>query len=452
MRGHNNFGFPAMRCYMSKILSHFRTKHKFFTSKKSSSKSHRQEHKCVDNAYCPCQFFSLISINDKFDSTKNYTKKQFELETTVQNFINYFGRNHVAFFTLTFNSYTDFDTAQKKWDSFNTNVFSKRFKHWIYATEPHKNGSVHKHFVVSTDFDMKPDSFPWGEVAKRNYKNVDPRIREEWRFWNSITGFKVVDGKKVPKNAYNIGRTEFRPLKGDSMQAAAYIGKYVSKTLSSDSKQSSNPSKPSKFAVSANSNRKRFKTVGYSKSVLALGLRTVTKDFSWVACSGRTPQQWYRHDFKTGELMGGVKYRKRCAELANNLKDLGLITIASPEGMKTGWNRRWAWQFRGFILGKGSVSSDFVIDQMYRSLQTLDTKKTPADIDDIVFNLTKLLRWGGVAEEKIEEYEDRYLDYDKFMENEREERIKAGERWAQENQDVDFEMCPDLTFDLPLAS
>lgn len=426
---------------MSKILSHFRKKHKFFTSKKSFSKSHRQEHRCVENAYCPCHLFSLISINDKNNETKNYTKKQFEVETTIKNFIDYFGRNYVAFFTLTFNSFTDFDTAQKKWDSFNTNVFSKRFKHWIYVTEPHQNGSVHKHFVVSTDFDMKPDSFPWDQVSKRDYRNVDKRLREEWKFWNSITGFKAVNGKKVPKNSYNIGRTEFRPLKGDAMQAAGYLGKYVSKTLSSKSKQSSNTSKHSKFAVSDNSQRKRFKTVCYSKSVSALGLRTVTKDFSWFACSGRTPKQWYRHDFKTGELLGGVRYRKRCAELADNLKDLGLITIASPEGMKTGWNRRWAWQFRGLILRKGSVSSDFVIDQMYRSLQTLDTKKTLADIDDLVFDLTKLLRWGGVAEEKIEEYEERYLFYDKFIKNELRERIEAGKCWKSSE---DFVMCPNL--------
>ncbi len=427
-------------------ISHFKSKNKFFSSPKHKTTSYKKDHKCVENAYCPCHLFSLISISDKNESLKNYSKKQAEVESTVKNFIDYFGRNHVAFFTLTFNSFTDFDTAMKTWNSFNTNIFSKRYKAWLYVVEPHKNGSVHQHFLLHTDFDMKPDSFPWDEVSKRNYKNVDPRLREEWSFWRDITGFKEVNGKKVPKNSYGIGRTELRPLKGDAMQAAAYIGKYVSKTLGSKSTQSSNSPQVPHFAVSHDSKRKRFKTVGYSRSVLDLGLRTVSKCFSWFACSGRTPAQWYRHDFKTGELLGGVRYRKRCAELANNLKELGLITVASPEGMKNDWNRRWAWQFRGMILGNGSVSSDFVVDQLYRSLQDLSTE----NIDDKIFDITTFLRWGGVDEEKIEEYEVRYLNYENFLETERKERIAQGEKWWMEvGQHTDFEMCPQL---LPMAS
>ena len=84
-----------------------------------------------------------------------------------------------------------------------------------------RTGNWHGHALVDLGFDFRPE-FPFEEVARRNYRNVDGRVRDLWKQLR----------EKAPR--YGFGRTELLPIKSNSEWAIKYLTSYLGKALLSE--------------------------------------------------------------------------------------------------------------------------------------------------------------------------------------------------------------------------
>jgi hypothetical protein len=150
-------------------------------------------------------------------------KQLFVARENIRLYIEKFGPNNIGVLTITTPSEClsarDF---QAKWHPFRTNVISRMFPTgmWVRERQP-RTGNWHAHAVVDLGWDVRT-SFPFEQVSKGFYANVDSRLRDAW--------------KKLRKKAarYNFGRTELLPIKNNGEGFAVYITKYLGKALVSD--------------------------------------------------------------------------------------------------------------------------------------------------------------------------------------------------------------------------
>ena len=150
-------------------------------------------------------------------------KQLFVAQENIRLYIEKFGADNIGVLTITTPSEClsarDF---QVKWHPFRTNVISRMFPTgmWVRERQP-RTGNWHAHAVVDLGWDIRT-SFPFDQVGKGFYANVDPRLRDVW--------------KRLREKAarYNFGRTELLPIKSNGEGFAVYVTKYLGKALVSD--------------------------------------------------------------------------------------------------------------------------------------------------------------------------------------------------------------------------
>jgi hypothetical protein len=147
-------------------------------------------------------------------------KQLFVAQENIRLYIEKFGKNNVAVLTITTPSEClsacDFQT---RWRSFRTNVIVRMFPTgmWVRERQP-RTGSWHSHAVVDLGRDIR-NGFPFEEVRKGFYANVDPVLRGIWRRLREKAG------------AYGFGRTELLPIKQNGTGCARYLTKYLAKAF-----------------------------------------------------------------------------------------------------------------------------------------------------------------------------------------------------------------------------
>jgi hypothetical protein len=147
----------------------------------------------------------------------------FLTQENLRLYIQNFGENEVAVLTVTMPSLClSAVEFQKVWHSWRTHELRKRFPTgmWIRERQP-RSGSIHAHAVVHVGYDIRT-GFPFAEVEKRFYANVDARTRALWK-WLRETSEK-----------YGFGRTELLPIKSGGPACARYLVKYLGKARSTD--------------------------------------------------------------------------------------------------------------------------------------------------------------------------------------------------------------------------
>jgi hypothetical protein len=235
----------------------------------------------------PC----LNSNNSISHLSNSHKKTAFALTENIQKLVKKYGLERIGFLTLTFADHvTDGKEAQRRFNSWNSNVFRKRYAESICVPERMKSGRLHLHLLVVLDEDIRT-GFDFEGVANSDYRSANTYLRNEWAFL-----------RKSAK-AYGFGRTELLPIKSTAEGIAKYVGKYISKNLGE-----------------RRADDKGARLVRYTK-----GARQVTSRFSWVS-------------------PGAIKWRERVGELAEAIdaKDMGEITE------KLG--PRWAYRMRVKIM------------------------------------------------------------------------------------------------------
>jgi hypothetical protein len=147
----------------------------------------------------------------------------FVAQENIRLFIEKFGANIVGVLTITTPSECLSARAfQEKWHPFRTNVLSRLFANgmWVRERQP-RTGNWHAHAVVNLGWDIRT-SFPFDQVSRGFFANVDTRLRDVW--------------KKLREKAarYSFGRTELLPIKSNGEGFARYVTKYLGKALVSD--------------------------------------------------------------------------------------------------------------------------------------------------------------------------------------------------------------------------
>jgi hypothetical protein len=223
-------------------------------------------------------------------------KSAISLAWNVQNLVEKHGIERIGFLTLTFSDHVlCAREAQRRFNSLLTHIITPRYKNWVRVLERTKSGRIHYHLLVVLQDDIRT-GFNFSDIKKRNYKSANPAIRAEWTFWR----------KTAPK--YGFGRTELLPIKSNIEAMSRYVGKYISKHLSSREQ-----------------NDKGIRLVAYSR-----GAQFSTTKFSLVN-------------------EGSKNWRHKCDMFVLYLQDLykHKINIKKIEKL---YGKRWCYKKRGFIL------------------------------------------------------------------------------------------------------
>lgn len=247
--------------------------------------------------------------------TQNELKKNFALEKNIEYMANHFGIERLGFLTLTFaDNVTDFKEAQRRFNSFCTNVIRKNFKAWVVVVEPQKRGAVHYHLVVVCHTDVRTGfDFTTFRECQQEYKTngktahfyallrqyamaAAPELRHLWAHLRDIAG------------NYGFGRCELLPIRSNAEGIAKYVGKYLEKGSQFRGKQF-----------------KGARMVRYSR-----GWRAVSQTFAW--------------------LDTGREWRKLVAQLAHILGCDSLDAICERLGKK------WAYQALSLLKGFRDVT------------------------------------------------------------------------------------------------
>jgi len=150
-------------------------------------------------------------------------KQLFVAQENIRLYIEKFGVNNVGVLTITMPSEClSARRFQETWHSFRTNVIVRLFPTgmWIRERQP-RTGNWHSHAVVNLGRDVRT-AFPFDQVRKGFYANVEARLRDSW---------KCLREKAI---AYGVGRTELLPIKGNAIGCARYLTKYLTKSLLSE--------------------------------------------------------------------------------------------------------------------------------------------------------------------------------------------------------------------------
>ena len=147
-----------------------------------------------------------------------------------------FGKNRIAFFTLTlgdkdaggrFINLRDRKKAQKRFHSLLTHVISKRYLCGVIVIERHRNGGIHFHLVVVCLEDIHgeidfaacfPPKDSFGRPTyKPDYSTANAAIKREWAFWRHTA------------KLYGFGRHQLQPMRENGEALGRYLGEYLSK-------------------------------------------------------------------------------------------------------------------------------------------------------------------------------------------------------------------------------
>jgi hypothetical protein len=227
----------------------------------------------------PCQSSDNSILRD-LDSPAA-AKRLFTVRENVKALVQHAGFNNVGFLTLTFKGgCPDIRVAQKRFNSFATNVLRKVFGEWICVVERHRKGGVHFHLVVDTRRDIRTAKdgrgvFDFDAVKRRDYRSANDALRGLWRFFR----------EKARDYGFGERAIELLPIRVSANAVGNYVGKYLNKHLANRRKED-----------------RRKKMVRYSK-----GANRYRQQFSWASpgaacwrvkigalarCCGGNPSAW----------------------------------------------------------------------------------------------------------------------------------------------------------------
>ena len=150
-------------------------------------------------------------------------KPLFAAQQNMRGYVERVGEDRIGVLTLTTaNECRWLREFQRRWNSLMTNFIRRLWKSGVWVRERQvRTGNWHGHALVDVGFEIRP-GFPFEEVSRRNYRNVDSRVRELW--------------KQLRERAtqYGFGRTELLPIKSNSERAIKYLTGYLGKALLSE--------------------------------------------------------------------------------------------------------------------------------------------------------------------------------------------------------------------------
>jgi hypothetical protein len=145
----------------------------------------------------------------------------FVAQENIRLYIWKFGEQNVGALTVTAADTLKSSDFQKKWHSF-LNSLRKVFPTgmWVRERQP-RSGNWHAHAVVNVGWDVKVN-FPFEQVSRGFYANVDSRLRAIWKRLREVS------------ESHGFGRIEVLPLKYSGDACAKYFTKYLTKAFGSD--------------------------------------------------------------------------------------------------------------------------------------------------------------------------------------------------------------------------
>lgn len=170
----------------------------------------------------------------------SYQRKQkFAVTENTAAFIEQVGENSVGFLTLTFEDNLRCPReAQRRFNSFWSNVGRDLFGAYLRVIEFQKRGAVHYHLLVACPVQIK-GAFDWDAflTAQECFRRGDmsghrqltrayvQRLKDEGGGWLVDTWATL--RRELPK--YGLGRSELVPVRSNFEGMAKYIGKYLEK-------------------------------------------------------------------------------------------------------------------------------------------------------------------------------------------------------------------------------
>lgn len=158
----------------------------------------------------------------------NHRKTAHALKRNVEQLIRRYGIERIAFLTITFAEHiTDPKEAQRRWNSFATNVLIERYgARYIRVFERQVSGRIHYHVLLVLDDDIRT-GVNFDEFDDGNYRSAGPALRREWAFLMS----NPKKGTVGALERYGFGRSELVPIKSCADAIAQYVGKYIAKHI-----------------------------------------------------------------------------------------------------------------------------------------------------------------------------------------------------------------------------
>ena len=141
----------------------------------------------------PCLSYSHISIIDSSDSPKSALsnlvtlsgsrkKSAWILSESVRVVAGRYGLACCGFLTLTFREHiTCPKEAQRRLNSFISNVINDRYLTYLGVFERQKSGRIHYHFLVALRDDIR-SGFDFAAIANQDYRSANSALRAEWAF------------------------------------------------------------------------------------------------------------------------------------------------------------------------------------------------------------------------------------------------------------------------------
>jgi hypothetical protein len=191
------------------------------------------------------------------------------------------GFNNVGFLTLTFKGgCPDIRVAQKRFNSFATNVLRKVFGEWICVVERHRKGGVHFHLVVDTQRDIRTAKdgkgvFDFDAMKRRDYRSANDSLRGLWGFFR----------KKARDYGFGERAIELLPIRVSANAVGNYVGKYLTKHLANRRKEDRRK-KMVRYSKGANRYRQQFSWASPG------GALWRTKIGALARCCGGSPSAW----------------------------------------------------------------------------------------------------------------------------------------------------------------
>lgn len=289
----------------------------------------------------------LNSNNSIVDSRLNsvnltsYHKKQaFILAENVDKFVKMVGLNKVGFLTLTFpDNVIDPKEAQRRFNSFKTNFMSKFFGDWMLVKERQLRGAWHYHILIDCRIDIR-SGINWDEIhpprgKRAKYSSACPALRSIWRLLR----------ERLP--AYGFGRSELLPIRKTSDAISLYMGKYISKHLSSRAEEDK-------------------------------GVRLVSYSSKWPKSS--VNMAW--------NTKGAKEWRRKVKKFADK------VGVSEMSQMAKEFGPRWAYHLFPVIEAIDTLKADQVIQLSYSFISTRYNSDPRAEedhyldiIDDILFHV-----------------------------------------------------------------
>lgn len=207
-----------------------------------------------------------------------------------------YGIEKLGFLTLTFSDLVVCPKeAQRRFNSLASHVLRSRYQTYIRVFERCKSGRIHYHLLVVMNDDIRT-GVDFKALEAGNYRSANSALREEWAFW-----------RRTAKD-YGFGRTELLPVKSCSEAIAAYVGKYIGKSIICRTEQD-----------------KGVRLVEYSKDA-----RMASSRFQFVSS-------------------GSAEWRRKVALFAKIVSNLHGKPINSLDDLAETLGSRWAYNNRPFI-------------------------------------------------------------------------------------------------------